>query len=138
MYLIALSILSYDVWFYLSHIILHNHILYKHHAEHHANAEPIFLDAYVGSTVENVFQGVGTFIPCAFYTYSITEIAIVLTLLNIRGFLRHDERGVFLIGNHHLLHHKHQNYNFGEYWIDSLCGTRYPNEKEYKYGLIYV
>ena len=112
--------------------------MYTYHAEHHTKPEPMFLDTYVASTVETVFQGVGTFIPCAFYTYSMSELAIVLTLLNIRGMLRHDERGVFLIGNHHLLHHKHQNYNFGEYWIDTVCGTRYPNEKEYRYGLIYV
>lgn len=138
MYLIALSILSYDVWFYLSHIILHHRAMYTYHAEHHTKPEPMFLDTYVASTVETVFQGVGTFIPCAFYTYSMSELAIVLTLLNIRGMLRHDERGVFLIGNHHLLHHKHPHYNFGEYWIDSMCGTRYPNEKEYRYGLIYV
>ena len=138
MYLTALSILSYDVWFYLSHIVLHNHLLYKHHAEHHTKPEPMFLDTFVASTVETVFQGVGAFIPCVVYTYTPTDLLIAGAFIAIRGMLRHDERGVFLIGNHHLLHHKYQNYNYGEYWIDSLCGTRYPNKKEYRYGIIYV
>jgi len=99
---------------------------------------PQFLDTYHGHPFETLFQGIGVFFPLLFYSFSITDFIIALTFLNIRGMLRHDERGTFLIGNHHLLHHKYPNYNFGEYWIDTLCGTRYPNNKEYKYGLIYV
>jgi sterol desaturase/sphingolipid hydroxylase (fatty acid hydroxylase superfamily) len=52
--------------------------------------------------------------------------------------LRHDNRFSWLIGNHHLLHHKYVKYNFGEYWIDCLCGTNYPNQNEYIYGKIYT
>ena len=48
------------------------------------------------------------------------------------------ERFIFLIGNHHLLHHKYPNYNYGEYWIDSLCRTKYINNNEYKKGYIYI
>jgi sterol desaturase/sphingolipid hydroxylase (fatty acid hydroxylase superfamily) len=51
--------------------------------------------------------------------------------------MRHDDRLIWLIGNHHLLHHKYPLYNFGEYWLDSLMGTEYPNKYEYKYGLLY-
>jgi sterol desaturase/sphingolipid hydroxylase (fatty acid hydroxylase superfamily) len=99
---------------------------------------PKFLDTYHSDTFENIFQGIGVFFPFLFYSYTLTNLLTVLIFLNIRGLVRHDERGAFLIGNHHLLHHKYPNYNFGEYWIDTLCGTRYPNKKEYKYGLIYV
>lgn len=52
--------------------------------------------------------------------------------------LRHDHRFVWLIGNYHILHHKHNHYNFGEYWLDCLFKTNYPNKKEYVYGLIYM
>ena len=89
------------------------------------NLVPTYLDTYVGHVLEGPFQGVGMFFPCIIFTYTYYEIFIVLLFLNIRGMMRHDERFVFLIGNHHLLHHKHPNYNFGEYWIDFLCGTLY-------------
>ena len=52
--------------------------------------------------------------------------------------MRHDERCIWLIGNHHLLHHKYSQYNFGEYWLDALCGTKYPNHAEYKHGFLYL
>ena len=52
--------------------------------------------------------------------------------------MRHDTRFVWLIGNHHILHHQYTNYNFGEYWLDKLGGTCYPNKDEYIIGLIYL
>ena len=135
---IFISILSYDIWFYISHILLHTRFIYKYHKEHHENIIPKFLDTYHGHPFESLFQGIGFLFPFIIYSYSLTNLLTILTFLNIRGMLRHDERVVLLIGNHHLLHHKYHNYNFGEYWIDTICGTRYPNEKEYIYGLIYV
>jgi sterol desaturase/sphingolipid hydroxylase (fatty acid hydroxylase superfamily) len=42
------------------------------------------------------------------------------------------------MGNHHILHHKYIGYNYGEYWIDTVMGTVYPNKKEYQYGNIYT
>jgi sterol desaturase/sphingolipid hydroxylase (fatty acid hydroxylase superfamily) len=43
--------------------------------------------------------------------------------LNIRGMMRHDKRGTWLVGNHHLLHHQYPRYNYGEVWLDYLGGT---------------
>jgi len=96
------------------------------------------MDTYLGHPVEDVIQGAGMFLPCLFYKYTIMDLAIAFVLLNIRGLMRHDERFVWLIGNHHLLHHKYPKYNFGTYWIDALFCTKYPNEKEYRYGLLYA
>lgn len=122
---ILASILSYDIWFYISHVLLHTPLLYKYHKEHHYKIVPTYLDTYVGHIFESPFQGVGMFFPWILFTYSYSDIILILLFLNIRGMMRHDERFVFLIGNHHLLHHRYSEYNFGEYWIDSLCGTLY-------------
>ena len=135
---ILISILSYDIWFYISHVMMHHRYLYKYHKEHHSKIVPTFLDTYVGHTLEGPFQSIGTFLPFLFLRYSVYDVFIILTLLNVRGLMRHDTRFVFLIGNHHLLHHRYTNYNFGEYWIDTLCGTRYPIMSEYNVGLLYI
>jgi sterol desaturase/sphingolipid hydroxylase (fatty acid hydroxylase superfamily) len=123
-----MSILSYDIWFYFSHVMLHHKRLYKYHKEHHSKLIPTFLDTYLGNILEGPFQGIGMLVPFILWNYTIYDILAILLLLNVRGMMRHDERFVFLVGNHHLLHHKYPNYNFGEYWIDSLFGTNYkPN-----------
>jgi sterol desaturase/sphingolipid hydroxylase (fatty acid hydroxylase superfamily) len=99
-------------------------------------------DAYEAHYVENIIQLGGILIP-----YMITELYSQLTIfklfvafeiISLRGLMRHDDRCSWLIGNHHLLHHKYPNYNFGEYWIDKLCNTNYPIEGEYIYGKIYT
>lgn len=132
---ILLSIISYDIWFYISHRILHTRAGWPIHREHHTKIVPTFLDTYVGHVIESPFQSLGVLVPFMFSTRM--EILAVLIFLNLRGMARHDPRTVWLIGNHHLLHHEYSNYNFGEFWIDYLCGTHYPNRAEYRYGLIY-
>jgi sterol desaturase/sphingolipid hydroxylase (fatty acid hydroxylase superfamily) len=52
--------------------------------------------------------------------------------------MRHDDRFTWLIGNHHLLHHKYPQYNYGEYWLDWLGGTLYPLREEAKQGWLYI
>ena len=135
---IVVSIICYDIWFYISHIMLHNKSLYKYHREHHLKIVPTYLDTYVGHKLEGPFQGLGMFFPFIIWSYDVYDLIVILLILNIRGMMRHDEKFVFLIGNHHLLHHKYPKYNFGEYWIDYIYGTKYPNDDEYKTGLIYL
>ena len=122
---ILASILSYDIWFYLSHIILHRS-LYMYHREHHVNTRPKFLDTYVGHWTESPFQGAGMFFPFVVFHYSALDVILILTFLNARGMMRHDDRFVFLVGDHHLIHHLHPQYNYGEYWLDWLGGTLKP------------
>jgi sterol desaturase/sphingolipid hydroxylase (fatty acid hydroxylase superfamily) len=76
--------------------------------------------------VESGFQGIGMFFPYAFVTYTLTDTVIVLCLLNIRGALRHDKRGIPIVGDYHLIHHVNPSYNYGEPWLDQLCGTAAP------------
>ncbi len=123
-------ILSYDVWFYLSHIILHNPYFYKIiHRIHHSTDHSIiqYTDTYVGHFIEGPFQGLGVFFPLLFIEFNVSTFLCSLLAINIRGMLRHDHRSIWLIGNHHILHHKYPQYNYGEYWLDSLFGTVYPH-----------
>jgi len=121
---IILSILSYDIWFYISHLLLHTKYLYKYiHYKHHTIKNPTFLDTYVGHHLEGVFQGIGMFFPFIWFCYTFYEVAFILLYLNIKGMLRHDHRIIHLVGDHHINHHKYPNYNYGEIWLDWLCGS---------------
>lgn len=122
-------IFGYDLWFYISHIILHTH-LYNIHMHHHKIMNPVFSDTYVGHWIEGPFQGLGVFLPYLFMKFNTTYFSIAIILINLRGMMRHDSRCIFLIGNHHLLHHKYPWCNYGEYWIDRLCGTQYENNMD--------
>lgn len=138
---IFLYILGYDIWFYLSHILLHKvQWLNIIHSEHHKinYKTMIYSDAYVGHNFEGVFQSVGIFLPIVYIKFNIIPFIISVLLVNIRGMMRHDIRFIWLIGNHHILHHKYPNYNYGEYWLDTLFTTKYNNKKEYIKGLIYM
>jgi sterol desaturase/sphingolipid hydroxylase (fatty acid hydroxylase superfamily) len=135
---IVLSVLCYDIWFYVSHRILHTRLLYPIHSVHHRKIIPTILDTYDGHWFETQFQGLGALVPFAFMSCSITTALAILVILNARGLMRHDERFVWLIGNHHLLHHRVPKYNYGEYWLDRLGGTLYPNRGEAVPGLIYM
>lgn len=138
MILILVSIISYDIWFYISHVALHSQIMYKYHKLHHTKSEPTYVDTYLASNAETVFQGGGVFFPSMVYKPTLFELAMALLLINMRGMMAHDRRFVFLIGNHHLLHHKYHNCNYGQYWIDSLLGTLHPVKAERRSGLLYT
>ena len=118
--------------------MLHSRLMSKYHKLHHTRSVPDYADTYLADPVETVFQGVGFLFPAIGYTYSPLDLALVLLLLNIRGMMAHDPRFAFLVGNHHLLHHKYGNCNYGQYWIDYLVKTRHPRDEEYVYGWIYV
>jgi sterol desaturase/sphingolipid hydroxylase (fatty acid hydroxylase superfamily) len=140
-YYILILILSYDIWFYISHIILHNYKLYSiihnvHHSIDYKNMN--FKDTYVSHFIESPFQGMGIFFPLIFINFNTYAYLYSITILNIRGMLKHDVNYIWLMGNHHILHHTYSQYNFGEYWLDKLFGTNYPNVDECKTGLIYI
>jgi len=130
-------IIGYDIWFYISHVLLHMPQLYWIHKDHHVTRKILFYDAYTGHWLESPLQSLGFFLPLLLWSYNTPGFFIALAILNIRGMLRHDARGIWLIGNHHLLHHEHFQWNYGEYWIDSLCGTTYPRVDEYRRGILY-
>jgi lathosterol oxidase len=133
-----LHILGYDIWFYISHILLHTRALWPYHKVHHKIIHPKFTDTYKGHHLESPFQSLGFFLPLAFMEFHLPSFVAALILVNIRGLMRHDARAVWLIGNHHLLHHRHFDSNYGEYWLDHLFGTSTDKRDKVIKGLIYV
>ena len=140
MIIILLHIMCYDIWYYISHLFLHNQRLYFIHKIHHKklHLELNYLDSMKAHHIENIVQPLGIFFPCILYKTTITKFMVSFLFICFRAFMKHDKRASFLTGNHHLLHHNYPKYNFGEYWIDKCCGTLYPNENEYVYGKIYT
>jgi len=130
-------IFSYDLWFYASHLALHHRSMYYLHKQHHTHVNPKWTDTNDASAFENGFQLIGLFLPFLFLSIRPIDFFTAWAFIGARGLMRHDDRFTFIVGNHHLLHHKYKNYNFGERWIDALCGTTYPNFAEHKRGLIF-
>ena len=58
-----IAVLGYDIWFYLSHLLLHTRTLYRIHSIHHQKTEPKWYDTYRGHWFETVLQGLGFFVP---------------------------------------------------------------------------
>lgn len=131
-------IISYDIWFYISHILLHITPLWKYHKTHHLIIHPKFTDTYTGHIFESIFQSLGFFAPYMYYQLNLPAFIISLLFVNLRGMMRHDSRTVWLIGNHHLLHHEFFNCNYGEYWIDKLFNTLIKSKQHIKKGILYV
>lgn len=139
MFGIFLQILCYDAWFYVTHILLHK-TMYNIHKIHHSTPynQLNYSSTNVGHWFENALQGLGNFIHLFFVDFYASEFIIASTIIATRALMRHDERCSWLIGNHHLLHHKYIGCNYGEYWIDNIVGTLCDKEHEYLYGKIYT
>ena len=138
-YKLALHLFFYDLWVYFAHIQLHKN-MYVIHRVHHINkyAYLQYFHSHYAHIYDNTIQCVGVFIPLLVIRLHILNLIAVLCVINIRGLMKHDHRFSRLLGNHHLLHHKYPNYNFGEYWIDNMFGTLCPKKDEYIYGLLHT
>ena len=138
MLLAVLHILGYDVWFYISHILLHTPLLWPYHKIHHQIIYPKFTDTYTGHALEGPFQSLGFLAPLVIYEFELWPFIAALFFVNLRGIMRHDDRTIWLIGNHHILHHQYFNCNYGEYWLDRLFGTQIRRRDKIRHGVLYV
>jgi lathosterol oxidase len=134
----ALHIIGYDIWFYISHLLLHTRLGWRFHKKHHEIIHPRFMDTYTGHPLEGPFQSLGYLLPLAFYSFHAPAAIAAFLFVNVRGLARHDDRTIWLIGNHHLLHHQYPRTNFGEYWLDWLFGTGSRDPAKIQRGLIYA
>ena len=123
MFELILYICIYDIWYYFLHMLFHTKYLYFIHKKHHLKINPTYLDSYFGNSLEKPIQSIGIIIPFIIYPIPFYKIACTMCIIQIRDMMSHDESMIFLVGNHHLLHHKYPKYNFGEFWIDFLFGT---------------
>lgn len=124
---LALHVIGYDIWFYLSHMALHTRLMWWIHRRHHEKRDPVWTDTYHGHWLESVIQSVGFLLPWAVIA-DVRWIPAVLALvaINVRAMLHHDSRGTWLVGDYHLIHHRQPNVNFGQPWLDWLGGTGVP------------
>lgn len=137
MYQLLLHIIGYDIWFYISHRMLHTRVLWWAHKIHHEKRHPLFIDTYYGHWAEGPFQSVGFLLPIALGFWNFWLALLALIIVNARGIARHDGRTVWLIGNHHLIHHETGTVNFGDYWVDRLFRTAAPPERQVR-GFLYL
>lgn len=127
---VLFHLVSYDMWFYISHVILHKHFAKIHYIHHKTPYDKLkWHNTHDGHIAENIAQGIGLFIPLLCYV-DIPALVISGIIVSIRGWMRHDERYSFIVGNHHLLHHKYIDCNFSEYYVDYLFGTLRENTIE--------
>jgi lathosterol oxidase len=129
---ILFQIIGYDIWFYISHRILHDPKFYWIHKIHHEYKTPTWRETYHGHWIEGPFQSLGFLVPWTWMPFDWKCFLLGVLLVNARGMARHDAKTIWLIGNHHLLHHEHFSCNYGELWLDTLCGTA----REGKRGLL--
>ena len=83
---IFLFVFSYDIWFYISHRILHLPFFYTRiHKKHHSvdYKRMTYKDAYVSDIREDIFQSLGFFIPI-YFLQNITLWQGILSLLFVK------------------------------------------------------
>jgi len=129
---LVIYIFTYDLLYYFMHKLLHTQYLYqtihkKHHLKHYTTLT--YTDAYMGHVVEKGMDVCIIFIPNLLLTrpVSLYDMCIIIAFIVSRGCMKHDKRWEWLVGRHHLLHHKHPHYNYGEYWMDYICGSAYES-----------
>ena len=77
--------MSYDIWFYSIHRMFHLKNLYLYHKKHHIKTYPTWKDTFYADKLENTIMGLGSLLPA-----------------------------LFLVGDHHIIHHKRFNCNYRE------------------------
>jgi len=124
MYLTLFHVVCHDICFYAVHWGLHSPAMYwmhkQHHKTHHTDLR--YWHTNEGHLIENIIQPLGIFIPFL-WSWSPLSFIAASGIVGLRGLIRHDNRLTWLFGKHHISHHRYGNCNYGEYWIDYLCGT---------------
>jgi lathosterol oxidase len=121
-------ILYYDFFYYFLHRLFHTKYLYPIHKIHHSYKKLQYSNYLQIHYLEYLLSNIGLYIALYLYGLYIYQFLITICFINVRGLMEHDERFIFIVGNHHLQHHCYIFCNYGEYWIDYVFGTVYKNK----------
>jgi len=102
---------------------MHTKYLYPIHKIHHSSYKTKYIDFFKVEYLEYPLSSIGLYIAMYLYGIYIYQLLFALSIIIIRGSMEHDERFVWIIGNHHLQHHAYIYCNYGEYWVDYVFGT---------------
>jgi sterol desaturase/sphingolipid hydroxylase (fatty acid hydroxylase superfamily) len=122
-------LLYYDFFYYFMHRLLHTRYFYPIHKIHHQKYNPDYRDFYNVQVIEVPLTSVGLFLAMCLHKIYIYQLISCILFINARGVIEHDARGIFLVGEHHLEHHKYICCNYGEYWMDYIFGTARPTRR---------
>lgn len=132
-------LLWHDVYFYVTHRLLHTPWLFRHvHGVHHRSRNPSPFAAYAFHPVEALINGLVT--PLALLVVPVHGLVLLAFALHQivrnahghlsvetmpRGFVRHWFWGRFTTTTHHHLHHETARGNYGLWftWWDRVFGT---------------
>jgi hypothetical protein len=134
---ICFFVFCYDIWFYFSNVLIHKFMVEYHNKHPSINYYTYKYEYYFHLLLIQSLGFIWPFIHLrTSVIYDPVHFIAAVGYVTVRGKLRQDNRFVWFVGNHHLLHHKYPHYNFGEMWLDELFDTDYPNKNEYIYGLL--
>ena len=124
----VLYILYYDFFYYFMHRLLHTKYFYSIHKIHHKKYNPDYYDYYSVNIIEIPITSIGLLLAVYLYKIYIFQLFFCFLFINIRGIMQHDNNFVFIVGDHHLVHHKYIKCNYGEYWLDYIFRTNFKNK----------
>lgn len=128
---LSIVIVSYDIWFYYFHRLLHTKWFYVYHKRHHEYVKNVSAKAtFHADLFENLLSGAGVIFPW-FYLPDVEASAVLAGSMacTVMGIIHHDPHLVrlsalkWVFDDHHIRHHHFFNGNYGRFWIDVLHGT---------------
>ena len=112
-----------NILFYLSHMYSHkNKFLFQYHRVHHYYTVPIGMRSAYTHPIDFIFFNM---IPLGITPFILGADSVTIVFIIISGI--HNtivkEHSYIEEDNHHMIHHKYSNCNYGEVWLDKLMGT---------------
>jgi sterol desaturase/sphingolipid hydroxylase (fatty acid hydroxylase superfamily) len=128
---IFISLYAGNILFYATHRYSHiNKELFKYHKVHHEYKVPSGIRAAYTHPIDFIF---GNMLPLGITPILLradpTSLAIIIILANYNTIMvehSNDKK----MSNHHILHHKYSNCNYGAIWLDKICKTLKEEEEE--------
>ena len=117
-----------DIYFYITHRILHLKYFYKNiHKKHHEWIIPSAISATYAHPIEHLISNIGAvYIPLVITNAHLYTYLFYQTLGIFNAVLSHSNYN--FINNSHNIHHKKFNYNFGLGYTDDIFKTNFKKK----------